>query len=56
MTLELAKSLLSFVAPTVVTANFELVSIQENSEHFVLEFEEYKHLVPVELSGREFKL
>ncbi len=56
MKLELAKSLLSFVAPKIVRDNFELVSVQENTEFFVLEFEEYKDLVPEELSGRNFKL
>ena len=56
MTLELAKSLLGFIAPDVVTNNFELVSIQENSEYFILEFEEFKNLVPTELSGCDFKL
>ena len=56
MTLELAKSLLSFIAPTVVTENFELVTIQEKSEYFILEFKEYASLVPPELSGCDFKL
>lgn len=56
MKLELAEFLLSFVAPKVVRDNFQLVSAQENTEHFVLEFEEYKHLVPEELLGRDFKL
>ncbi len=56
MTLELAKSLLSFLAPSVVIENFELVSIEEKSEYFVLGFEEFKHLVPSELSGCDFKL
>lgn len=56
MKLELAEFLLSFVAPKVVRDNFKLVSAQENTEHFVLEFEEYKHLVPEELLSRDFKL
>ena len=55
MTLELAKSLLGFIAPSIVTDNFELVSIEERSEYFILEFEEYKNLVPDALSGRSFK-
>ena len=56
MTLELAKSLLGFLAPSIVTDNFELVSILEQSNSFVLEFEEFKELVPSKLSGCEFKL
>ena len=56
MTLELAKSLLSFLAPSVVTDNFELMSIREETNNFVLEFEEFSNLVPSELSGCEFKL
>lgn len=56
MTLELAKSLLSFIAPDIVTDNFELVSVQEKSAYFILEFEEFKNLVPSELSGFDYKL
>ena len=56
MTPELVQSLLGFVAPEIVMDNFELVSFQENTGYFVLEFEEHKHLVPDELSGRSFKL
>jgi len=56
MNLELAKSLLSFLAPSVVTDNFELVSIREQSNSFILEFEEFEQLVPAELSTCEFKL
>ena len=56
MNLELAKSLLSFIAPDVVIENFELVSIKENTEYFILKFEENESLVPSELSCRDFKL
>ena len=56
MTLELAKSLLGFIAPDIVTENFELVSIQEKSEYFILEFKEFENLVPSDLSGCDFKL
>ena len=56
MNLELAKSLLNFIAPDVVIENFELVSIKESSEHLILKFEEYKNLVPSVLSGIDFKL
>ncbi len=56
MTLELAKSLLGFIAPDVVLDSFELVSIQENSENIILEFEEFENLLPSELSNCDFKL
>jgi hypothetical protein len=56
MTLELAKSLLGLLAPSLITDNFELMSIREHSTNFVLEFEESADLVPKELSGCEFKL
>ncbi len=56
MTIELAKSLLSFIAPQVVIDNFELVSIEENAEFFSLKFEEYQYKLPSELSGRAFTL
>ena len=56
MELKLAESLLSFVAPKIVRDSFKLVSIKETTEYFVLKFEEYKHLVPAELSGRDIKL
>ena len=56
MNLELAKSLLSFLAPSIVTDNFELVSIREELDSFVLDFEEFAELVPPELSACEFKL
>ncbi len=56
MTLELAKSLLSFIAPEVVIDNFELISIEEKKEFFTLKFEEYQDKLPPELLGRSFKL
>ena len=56
MTLELAKTLLGFIAPPIVTNNFELVSIQEKGDALFLNFEENKNLVPIELSDRSFRL
>ena len=56
MKTELAKTLLGFVASQVITDHFELVSIKEYKDHFILEFEELVELVPPELSGREINL
>ena len=56
MTLKLAKTLLSFMAPTLVIENFELVSIQENTDNLVLKFEELEDKIPAELLGKDFKL
>ena len=55
MNIEIAKSLLSFIAPTEVIENFEFVSIKENPDHLILEFEEFDHLIPEKLKGRETK-
>lgn len=55
MNLEIAKMLLSFIAPEVVIENFELVSINENKDCFILEFEEYSKLIPPSLKGQESK-
>ncbi|MCP3923093.1 MAG: transposase [Desulfobacterales bacterium] len=55
MTLELAKSLLSFIAPDVIIKNFELVSIHESSDCFTLSFEEFPSLTPSELRGCDVK-
>ena len=56
MKLELAKTLLEFVAPKVIIDHFELVSIRESSDHFTMEFEELTDLVPSELSNCEANL
>jgi len=56
MNLEIAKSLLNFIAPEAVVNNFELVSIDETSEHLILQFEEFKNLIPKVLLGCDFKL
>ena len=56
MKLELAKTLLEFVAPKVIIDHFELVSIRETSDHFIMEFEELSDLVPSKLSGCEVNL
>lgn len=55
MDLEIAKTLLSFLAPKVVIENFELVSIIENEDYIILEFEEFGHLIPLELKGQKTK-
>lgn len=56
MNLELAQSLLSFLAPEEITSNFTLVSISETSDYLVLEFEENEDLLPIELKGCCYKL
>ena len=56
MTLELAKSLLGFIAPDIIIENFELVSIQEYPDYYTLEFEELESLIPSELLGCDVKL
>ncbi|MCP4015686.1 MAG: hypothetical protein GY735_06155, partial [Delftia sp.] len=56
MNLEIVKSLLSFIAPSDVIDNFELVSIDETSDHLILQFEEFKNLVPKGLSDCDTKL
>jgi len=56
MDLELAQSLLSFLAPEEITSNFTLVSISETTDSLVLEFEEHCDLVPIDLEGSSYKL
>ena len=55
MDLSLAKTLLDFLAPKEVTNNFELVSILDKEDYFILEFEEKVSLMPSEFSGCEVK-
>ncbi len=56
MNLKLAKSLLSFLAPEEVSSHFELISIEEYPDYFVLEFEELKELIPNGLSDYDVKM
>ena len=56
MTLELFKSILSFIAPQEVIDNFELVSFQEYPDYIILEFEELSTLAPSDLLERDFTL
>jgi len=53
---EISKSLLELLAPEVIIDHFELVSIRENSDCFILEFEELAEMIPTELTGCEVKL
>lgn len=56
MKIELAETLLKFIAPQVIIDHFELVSIREYPGHFTMEFEELATLVPSELSCCATKL
>ncbi len=56
MDLSLFRNLLSFLVPDEISKNFDLVTISEKSDYFILELEEKSDLVPKELSGHNVKL
>ncbi len=52
----LSDTLLSIVASDEIVTHFELVSISENEDNFVLRLEEYSTFLPIELDGKSTKL
>ena len=52
----LSESLLSIVASEEVVSHFELVSISETDDYFILKLEEYSDLIPSSLEGKSVKL
>ena len=56
MKLELIKSLLDFIAPSLVTDNFELVSLDETKDCYMLRFEELTSGLPNNFAVNDFKL
>ena len=56
MKLDLIKSLLDFIAPSIVTENFELVSVDESKDCYILRFEELSTRLPNEFAVNDFKL
>ena len=50
------EELVSLVAPGELSKNFNLTKIREQKSHIIIEFEEYPHLVPKELEGKDVVL